>query len=390
MSDPKTDAITLTIAGQVFSGFLEISIDTSIDAMAAALEIKLSERFPGHPDRWVIAAGAPFTVAIGGELVATGFIDEINPEVSATEHTPEVRGRGRTCDLVDCSALNKPGSWKNQSALKIIADLAKPFSIAVTAQGPLGAAQKAFALQQGETVKEAIDRLVMQRGILPIETATGDLLLASAGSAGRAAGGLRYGGNVTAAKAKHSMLERFSLYVVKGQRQGDDADNGAAVSQVSGQATDPDVPRYRPLLMISEDQATAGSATARAKMAATVRAGRAQQGTFTVAGYRDAAGVLWRPNTLVSVDAAIVGIEGELLITGVKRTKGPQGSTSEITVMRPEAFSLGAVKGGSVKKLTAGHKADKPKKRKAKKGADLNTLRDLIGGGGTPGPGGEE
>jgi prophage tail gpP-like protein len=290
---------------------------------------------------------------------------------------------------VDCSAMNKPGRWSGRKIEQIVADLAKPFGIAVATAGDTGAPFKAFALQQGEAVKDAIDRLVQQRGLLPIETASGDLLLAVP-SQSRAGGQLVLGGpgaNLIAGEAKHDATNRFSQYVVKGQRQGDNHDHGKTVAQVSATAPDPLVTRYRPLMIMAEDQADAGSAGDRARFAATVRAGRSQTGKPTRTGARDADGALWAPNRLITVAAPDLGLQGDLLIAEVKFKVDEAGTTSEIHVTRPEAYSLGEVKGVGLSRLdnrhagrgakpTKGAKGRKGRKGKGK-GPGVDALADL-------------
>jgi phage baseplate assembly protein V len=241
--------------------------------------------------------------------------------------------------------LNTPGHWRGRKVEQIIADLCKPFGIGVTAEADTGAPIARFALQQGECVKDAIDRLVQLRGLLPVETAQGDLVLMRPSSR-RSGGRLVLGENVLGGSAQHSMAERFSQYVVKGSRTGDDQDNGATVAAVSSRAADEKVARYRPLMLFA-DQADGQSAANRARFAATTRAGKAQRGSFTVAGLRDQSGAIWAHNCLVPVGAPALGLTGDMLISEVALTVSDQGSTTRISVTRPEAYSLGEVQGSN-------------------------------------------
>ncbi|MGI8839770.1 MAG: phage baseplate assembly protein [Caulobacteraceae bacterium] len=378
----------LLIGGQTYGGWTSIEVTRSLDAMAGTFEIASTDRWPGQPEQWPVKTGDPVRVTVDGELLLTGWVDEVEPKEEAEDHSIQIKGRGRTGDLVDCSAMNKPGRWSGRKIEQIVSDLCAPFSIAVTVEGDTGAPFKAFAIQQGEAVKEAIDRLVQQRGLLPIETASGDLMLAAPGTM-RAAGQLVLGGqgaNLVAGEGKHNAAERFSLYVVKGQRQGDNHDHGKAVSQVSATAADPQVTRYRPLMIMAEEQADGGSAADRARFAATIRAARAQTGKLTRTGARDAAGALWAPNRLITVAAANLGLQGDLLIAEVKFKVDGSGAASEIHVTRPEAYSLGEVKGVGLSRLDnshAGAGAKAPKGRKGRKGkgkgkgAGLDALANL-------------
>jgi prophage tail gpP-like protein len=370
----------MAVNGQIYNGWDSIEVTRSLDVMAPAFDIQVTERWPGHPDQWPVKTGDAVKLTIDGELVLTGWVDAVEPKIEAQNHSVKIRGRGRTCDLIDCSALNRPGSWKGRKLEQIVTDLCQPFGISVTATGDTGDVFKAFALQQGEAVKDAIDRLIQQRGVLPIETPEGNLMLVTPGSA-RFTGQLALGVNVEIGEAKHNAAERFSLYVVKGQRKGDDHDHGKTVSQVASSIPDSQVTRYRPLMIVSEDQATGASAKTRATFAATVRAGKSQTGKLTVAGYRDAGGALWAPNTVGAVVAGDLGLNGDLLINEVKIKSAGDGSSSEIHVTRPEAYSLGEIKGVGLSRLdsrNAGRGARGGKGRKGRAGANLAALADLA------------
>jgi prophage tail gpP-like protein len=377
---PNTSGYQLTINGQIYGGWTSIQVTKSLDTMAGAFEIECTDRWPGQPTQWPVQTGNACKVMIDGELMFTGWVDEVEPELDGTDHSVKLRGRGRTADLVDCSAMNTPGRWSNLKLEAIITALCQPFGIAVTAAADTGDPIPAFALQQGERVKDAIDRLVQQRGILPIETPTGDLSLATPSST-QAAGSLTLGQNVVHGTAKHDAKDRFSLYVVKGQRQGHDGDNGVNALQVQSQATDSQVTRYRPLLILAEEQATTTSAGDRAQFAATVRAGRSQTGKLTVTGDRDAAGNLWAPNSLVTVAAADLGLQGSLLINEVVFKASEDGTLTEINVTRPEAYSLGEVKGAGLSQLdnrNAGRGVKARKGRSARAGgATVAALANL-------------
>src|SRR3546814_11797358 len=66
--------------------------------------------------------------------------------------------------------------------------------------------------------------------------------------------------NILVADGGHVLSERFSQYVLKGQASGDDEVNGRAASAPSAEAKDPAVTRYRPMLIIGEDQSEIGRA----------------------------------------------------------------------------------------------------------------------------------
>jgi prophage tail gpP-like protein len=70
-----------------------------------------------------------------------------------------------------------------------------------------------------------------------------------------------------------------------------------------------------------------------------MRYGKSRRATYTVPGWT-AAGTLWRPNAMVQVRDAFVGIDEEMLIVGVDFSLDEQGSRTAISVARRQAFEL--------------------------------------------------
>lgn len=335
-----SEKVELAIGGRLFGGWTGVTISLALDAISGAFALSLSTRDD--------AAGAPMAVApddrcqlrIGGEAVIDGWVDAVGPSINANEHGIQVDGRDKTGDLADCSAIHKPGSWSNARLETIATELARPFGVAVTAAVSTGAPIRKFALQQGETVQAAIERLLRFRGLIAIASASGDLIITTPSTAAPVAT-LALGFNIKSANGRFDHRERFSDYIVKGQAQGDDQRSGKAASQVRGEARDAGVRRYRPLLIVAEDQADTASAGTRAKFEAGVRAGRSKGVEIVVAGWRVAPrGQLWRPNMRVRVQCAAAGFPDDiLLVTAVVLKKDGEGTTATLTCAPPEAMA---------------------------------------------------
>ena len=108
---PETDLVTLKVAGQQFEGWTTVNVAKGIRNPAGAFSLSYAERgsSPSAPLR--IRTGEACEVLIGGETVITGWIDAATPGFDAGSRSLKVEGRDRACDLVDCAALNTPGSW---------------------------------------------------------------------------------------------------------------------------------------------------------------------------------------------------------------------------------------------------------------------------------------
>ncbi|QUM72177.1 phage baseplate assembly protein [Sphingopyxis granuli] len=329
----------LKIDGRRYEGWTSLRIIRSIESAAGEFALELATREFTDAPRWPLRTGDPCSIEVDGETVIRGYIDTVDPQFDAEGYAISVSGRDRTADLVDCSAVHKPGSWTGQSIEAIAAELAKPFGLKVSAKADTGAKVKRFALQQGETAYAAIDRLARYRGLLTVSNTDGDIELIRPG-AGAIVARLVEGQNILGGRASHDAKDRFSQYIVKGQASGDDRVNGKAAAAVKGEASDPGVSRYRPLILIGEDQSTTAGVRNRAAFEATTRAAKSQRATVPVVGWRRPDGQLWTPNVLVSLISPFLLIDGTMLVSEVAYVKDDRGTVTELTVTPPEAFNL--------------------------------------------------
>lgn len=329
------DKIILKVAGREFTGWKSIQLDLGLDALVGSFSFAMSDRWPGAPDSWGVEAGDACEVYIGSEKVMTAWIDKATYSVDPDKHPITMAGMARTIDLTDCSAIHTPGSWKKRRMEQIAGDLTKPFNIAVKAIAPTGAVFPSFALQQGESVFEAIDRMARQRGLLPVTNADGDVELITPGKT-PAGYTLELGRNIETISFENDLGDRFSDYVLKGY-----ARDGKTRPKAS--AKDAGMGRYRPLLIVHDDDSTPGNLAARAKHEATIRAGRGQRIQVGVSGWRAADGQLYRYDRLAPVKAKAVGIDSDLLVSHISFRHDDSGRRSVLTLAPKEAYSLMAV-----------------------------------------------
>lgn len=332
----------LEVDGVRYGGWKRISIQRGLEQIAGQFELGVTERWPGTGVSRPISPGQSCRVLVDGNPVITGYVDDVRPSFSADDRTIEVVGRDRTGDLVDCSAVYKSGSWSNSTLARIAADLCKPFGIEVIDKVGVAKRFTTFALQEGETAFEAIERAARMRGVLLVADGAGRLTIARAGSS-RAGTVLVQGKNILSARGLFSQRERFSTYTVKGQAQGTDNAFGAAAASQKGSATDAGVTRHRPLVVLAEDQGEGASFGERAAWERNVRRGRSSRATVTVQGWQHAGGI-WAPNLLVPVQSALLDIDAELLTASVTLTLDERGTTAELELCAAEAFDVIAPK----------------------------------------------
>lgn len=365
---PDADALALTVGGLAFAGWKSVRVRLSMEHCASGFDLGVSDLFANFVmDRQDIAPGEACELVIGRETVITGYVDEVELSIDAGTHQVQVSGRDKTADLVDCSAVGKAGQWRGLRIEQIAAELAKPFGVAVRTQVDTGKALTSFALQEGETVFEAIQRAAQIRGLLLVTDGLGALVITRAG-VNRVTTPLTLGGNILTARARHDMRDRFSVYAAKGQVPGTEWSWGKAASQLKAVAFDSGVVRHRPMIITNDAPDVAASLADRVWWEANQRAAKSLEVHVTVQGWRHAHG-LWRPNTLVNVLAPELKIEDELLIVGVEYSLDENGSTTRLALTRSDAFSLlpmkastGVPKSGWSDPSIVGHAAPQVKK----------------------------
>ena len=351
----------LLVDGQRHGGWTGAQVSLGIEQMAAAFSLDYTQRGPAESAARPIRPGQRCVLELLGKPVLTGWVDEDAASLEKSASSYSVNGRSLTADLIDCSAIHRSGQWFGRTLGQIALDLAKPFGIPVRIRTNVGAPFASFALQEGETVFEALDRAARLRGVLLAADGDGALAIIRTGTA-RAPGELREGRNIESVQVTRNLRDRFSRVVVKGQSRGDDLDNGAAVAGPSAVALDSGVKRHRPLIVLAEEQGV--SLAARASWEQRVRMARGLSAGVTVSGFEAAPGVLWAINTLVRCVAPSVGLDSELLIAALEYRLDDSGSRTSLTLVPPDAFAeiANVAQSRLGRKLATRGLAKKPKK----------------------------
>lgn len=342
------DPVTLRINDTDWSYWQSVEVSHQIDAIAGSFSLELVERWgDGHSGvrHLPLAAGQPCEILLGMDQVIRGYIDKVEPSFSATAHGIRVSGRDASADMVDCSALHKPGQWSGLTCAQLAEELGRPFGVQVAAEGDVGAPIPNFKLEPGEKAFDALDRALKQRECLACPDGAGGLVILRVGQR-EAEGRLKQGENILSASLSCDMSQRYSDYVVQGQQPGNDQRFGLEACAVSSQCRDTAVLRYRPLLIKAENSVDAAAARQRAAWEKTVRAARAVTVRVTVQGFRQLGagdeqyGPLWEINSLVEVVIPYLRLCQRLLVSKVTwRRSLSGGSTTELELRDPAAFT---------------------------------------------------
>lgn len=334
-SRPDADQVSLRVDGMAYAGWTGVRITRGIERASADFSLSLTRQY------WPIRAGSRADLYIGSEIVLSGHVDEVVKTTGPRERAIAIQGRSLTADLVDCSAVHRPGQWSNVKLERIVADLIKPYGVGLIVTADTGAAIADFRLQQEETVIAAIHKLCGLRGLLCADDAAGRLVLFRPGQ-GRAAP-LRVGrdGNVISLSARNSHRDRFRTITVKSQQGGFDIMDASLISGPEGSAQDRAIRPARHLVVSASAAADAPRCRDQAAWEVAKRAGQGVRVEATVQGWRQApGGPLWAVNHLARVTAAADGLDTDLLIAEVGFEIGDQGSVTRLVLSPASAFSL--------------------------------------------------
>ncbi|ATG74324.1 hypothetical protein AN401_11760 [Zobellella denitrificans] len=340
------EAVELFLGGRIFSGWESVRLSRSLEAMAGQFSLGVSLR-PGD-QAGQLGAGRPMRLTIGGETVITGYVDEIERLTEAKARTIRLSGRDKTGDLVDCAAIHASGQWRSRPLAAIAADLCRPFGVAVRWEVSDPAAAKAFAqwqLEPGETVYENLARAARHRGVLVTSTPTGELLFTQAGSEVLETA-LVLGDNLLRIEAKDSWKDRFSLWRLLGDSAAGGGEWGEELdaeqtTAVRVDLTDPAIDRYRPTVLLADDNLDGGGGQARVRFEQRRAMAHGQPVRARVQGWRHGQG-LWLPNVQVRVQAPEAGHpDSTLLVTAVELgLDDEEGTVADLTLMPRAGFDV--------------------------------------------------
>lgn len=337
-----SDELTLTIGGKILSGWDEVRVTRSIERMPSDFVLSLMDYYPGSNEQQLVNPGDQCVVKIGPDRVLTGYIDRWSPSISRSRHEVRATGRSKCQDLVDCSAEWPNNVISNVTALQLAQRLAAPYDITVASDVTGMDTVPQFTLNWGESPQEIIERVSRWAALLYYDLPDGSLYLTRVGTK-QAASGVAQASNIQNAAYESSMDERYSSYV--GVSMSLNPLIGGYEDVTLATARDPEAAtmRYRKHIVIVESTMNAhNQAQSCIDWEMNRRYGRSKVLHVTVDSWRDAAGALWEPNTLVPITLPAFGLKNALwLLSEVTYQKDDgSGTTARMVLMPPAAFTV--------------------------------------------------
>lgn len=338
--------VFLVVGGQRYSGWKSIRVTRTIEGLCGSFSLDVSDRWDGAVEPWPIAEGSACQVEIDDQIVISGYVDKRRLSASKDTRALSYSGRDRAADLVDCSILipdasTKGNKWsyRNIDIAQFVTQIAGQHGISVTVQpGLVLNKDPLLVAHPGETGYEAIKRAAASSGVLVVSDGVGGILIT--GPSPTRADSLVEGTNILEAEVEYDAADRFYTYLISSQPPGTDDANADAI-RVQAQATDTDVTRTnRTLLIRPEKGYNTTGARKRADWEARIRAAKAATAQVTVQGWKQSSGALWQVNTITHVYAPrLIGVDGDMRISQVEFTIGESGRTTQLHLVRPDAFT---------------------------------------------------
>lgn len=328
-----TEVVTVTIGGQRWTAFEQISVKAAFNEAARTCRIELAcELGPSQTNR-LFKVGTEIEIHANSDLLMRGYVDSKRPQIAATQALITVNGRSKSADLIDSSAVHKTGRFKNKTPLQIGNEVSEGISARYTTDQELEVVDQ-YQVTPGETTFRAVEKLARKQGMTVTGDADGNARITKA-SKQRHAGGLVEGVNLLTGTADHNGSNRFSKYTVHGQRPfGHGIDN----LEIEAVIRDQGVERHRPVVIVQDDDTTKETAKKRAKNRRDRSAGHALKATISTQGFRDEGGKIWTPGWLVWTESATLDIAQDMLIESVSYQQSEQGSIAELSLTDPRSY----------------------------------------------------
>jgi prophage tail gpP-like protein len=322
--------VTVTVDGSPFTMVERVQVSASMKSATRKFSLTIAER----PGEWNIPAGSAVEIKSNSDLLVSGYSNRYQSSGSPTSHKVTIKGRGKGQDFVDSSATHPTGYFEKQTPDKAAKEIDK-HGAGITSKVAL-ASEDYMQFYQGETAFSFIERWLRGQGVTQMGKADGSIEITNASVAQLHAGYLREGLNIAEYSVEQKDDHRHSHYIVKGQsRHG----TGGTALQIVAQAIDPAVTRFRPKIIVAEQNTDQKRAQRRADHERERAAGEAMSGSVKTQSFRDIMGQLYEPNRLIYVHAPVLmHLSQAMLIESLTFDWTPGGgSETELKIVDPRA-----------------------------------------------------
>lgn len=308
---------------------------------------------------WRLKKGDYYYATVNGEVISTGYIDEVKVDYDGGGSNIDFYMRDKTSDIVDCCYYSeKISEFKKQSLANIIIALCVPFKITVVMDPSVISVLNSkiiddYTIDQGRSVAELIVEECVKIGVLATTDGYGNLYLTRPTLLDLSTDIIN-DTNILSASMGSSLKDRFSNYITKAEIKPDQLYNVEAEQQwllieKNGSYTnrrrveDAELSmRYRPLILLSDTAQTIDDCTKRSVFEANIRKAKGLSVSYTIEGWTEVtSGRVWKPNRLVTVNDKKLEVYEQMLINSVQLSyDSSSGFKTTLDLVRKECYSL--------------------------------------------------
>ena len=369
--------VQLLIDNKINEGWESVSIVCDLNSIARAFQLGITFDKPNGFSLWDYKVGKSVQLCIDDELILTGYIDQTPVMYDAHQRTVTIVGRSKTADLIDCcpypsdeeiakiSTRNKgwlyrkqpsgvvvspaqktARNWHNEKIEKIIATMIAPYDIRLISQVNSQEKKNNFSITPTDKIIDSIRNLVKNRDLLFTDDENGDLVIVEKQKTATAnTPSLVLGENILTVSIPFDGTKLYSHYGVIGQDKGSNVASGNQICQekdlVPGNNLVSERPRY--IYEKAKGQSNSDTCTEQATGNKNFADNQFYRSTYTVQGWRNIFGELWKVNTIVFVKDDFLDKEGitPFLIQKVTFSlSNDSGMRTELELVPPLGFKI--------------------------------------------------
>lgn len=324
-----------------WTAFESIEVGASFKSGARTFEAVLAAELGASATNQIFKVGTEVTITTNGDLLVTGFVEGKEPDLTPQRAIITISGRSASADLIDSSALHETGYFENMDPLQIGQAVSQGIRAQWMTDQQLEKVDQ-YKLQWGESCYRCVEKLTRAQGFTITGTKDGNALITKAGTK-RQGGSLIEGVNILRGRGNQNGRNRHSKITVRGQRPSGHDDQNL---WIEAEDQDSAVQRFRPLLIVQDEDTDHGRAQKRAKNRKDRAAGDALKAAIWAQGFHDDTGQIWEPGNLVWTESPFLDIAQDMLIETIKYRQDERGSIATLGLVDPQAYGGSGAGGG--------------------------------------------
>lgn len=340
--------IYLEVEGVKYEGFTDIAVNSAMENFCSSFSFSTTVKETEN-GRLIndIKLGQKARVFIDDNLLITGFIEDLDKEISPSSHSKTASGRDIGGDIIDSDIIQKSYNQRNFEKLVNLVLKDNGFSIKVINKvGILNLeATETIKTEQGQSIFNFLDQYAKKLQVLLKMDKNGNLNIIREDNdvvKNMLINNYTSDTNILTSRLKLSTIDRFN--VVEVYSQGNNKTHTKTSISQKGRAIDPQIRTTRRKILTMDTASESKSLKALAEWNIQVRRAKGSRYTCKTLGFYSSNKTLWQPNTLVDIIDYDMEVQGTFLIQGVEFTQNLQGSYTNLDIVEQGSFSVSKIK----------------------------------------------